>query len=125
MTKIEVAEHYLSFLEKGEVDKVIALFTDNGIVESPLYGVLPAREFYRVLAEDTNASELQLDGVFSENNSNRISVLFKYIWTLKNNTKVEFKVVDILEFSSENKIEKLIIIYDTIEARKILAASKS
>jgi hypothetical protein len=40
MTKEEVAQNYLSFLEKNEVDKVVSLFASDGIVESPLCGTI-------------------------------------------------------------------------------------
>ncbi len=120
MTKEEVAHQYLSFLEKGEVDNVVDLFTDDGIVESPLYGVKPARTFYKLLSEDTSSSELKFDGVFFENNTNRISLLFDYKWSLKNGKVIEFKVVDIIELTTENKIKKLAIIYDTVGARNLI-----
>ncbi|WP_298316078.1 nuclear transport factor 2 family protein [uncultured Aquimarina sp.] len=120
MTKEEVAKKYLFFLEKGEMKNVVDLFTQDGVVESPLYGVLSAEEFYKALSEDTNSSKLRYDGLFFEKNTNRISLLFDYVWELKNSKTVEFKVVDILELTPENKIKKLIIIYDTINARNLL-----
>ncbi|WP_378173444.1 nuclear transport factor 2 family protein [Aquimarina sp. SS2-1] len=125
MTKEEVAKKYLSFLEKGEMDKVIGLFTDNGVVISPLYGALPATEFYRKLSEDTASSRLNFDDLFYEKNTNRISLLFDYNWTLKNKKKVKLKVVDILELTSENKIQKLTIIYDTVQSRKMVEELKN
>ncbi len=120
MTKEEVAQKYLSFLEKGGEDKIIDLFTDSGIVVSPLYGVLSAKEFYKTLLADTKSSELHFDGLFFEKNTNRISLLFDYKWTFKNNEQVDFKVVDVLELTSQNKIEKLTIIYDTVNTRNLL-----
>ncbi|WP_299437098.1 nuclear transport factor 2 family protein [uncultured Aquimarina sp.] len=120
MTKEEVAKKYLSFLERGEIDNVINLFVDEGIVVSPLYGVLPATEFYKSLSEDTTSSKLLFDGLFFEKNTNRISLLFDYVWTLKNGKVVEFKVVDILELTPENKIKKLTIIYDTVNTRSLI-----
>ena len=47
MNKNQVATSYLQFLENGEIDKVIQLFDENGIVESPIYGVKKASVFYR------------------------------------------------------------------------------
>lgn len=120
MTKEEVAKKYLFFLEKGEMKNVVDLFIQDGVVESPLYGALSAEEFYKALSEDTSSSKLRYDGLFFEKNTNRISLLFDYVWELKNSKTVEFKVVDILELTPENKIKKLIIIYDTINARNLL-----
>ncbi|WP_108804046.1 nuclear transport factor 2 family protein [Aquimarina sp. Aq107] len=119
MTKEEVAKRYLFLLEKGDVPKVVDLFTDDGIVVSPLYGTLSAAKFYKDLSEDTNSSKLHLDGIFLEKDTNRLSLLFDYEWILKNNEKVNFKVVDILDLSEDNKIQKLTIIYDTVNSRRL------
>ena len=120
MTKEEIAKEYLSFLEKGEIDKVIQLFTEDGIVVSPVYGTMVAKEFYYALAADTKASKLNFDGLFVEENSNRISILFDYHWTLKSDEIIKFKVVDVIELTCDNKIEKLTIIYDTVNVRNAL-----
>ncbi len=119
ITKEEVAKKYLFYLEKSEMDRVINLFTKDGVVTSPLYGTQPAKTFYKKLADDTNSSKLKFDGLFFEENSNRISLLFDYQWELKNGKKVEFKVVDIIELNVEHKIKKLTIIYDTIHSKPV------
>lgn len=120
MNKTEVANKYLEHLENGNIEKVIDLFNENGIVESPIYGIKKANLFYRELNNDTSNSKLHLKGIFEQNNSNDLALYFTYKWTLKNNKTVEFDVVDIIEFDSENKIIKLKIIYDTVIARKLV-----
>ncbi|SHI55666.1 nuclear transport factor 2 family protein [Algibacter luteus] len=120
MNKKEIAKDYITHLENGNIAQVIALFNQNGIVDSPLYGIKKADEFYLELNSDTSNSELSLLGVFEENNSNKLALYFTYKWTLKNNQRVEFDVVDIIEFDSQNKISKLKIIYDTVIARKFV-----
>ncbi|SHI37471.1 nuclear transport factor 2 family protein [Aquimarina spongiae] len=120
MTKEEVAHNYLDFLQNGDIDQIVELFTDNGVVVSPLYGTKPAKDFYTVLKNDTNRSILRFDGLFFEEDTNRISLLFDYYWEISNGETVQFKVVDIIELSPENKIEKLTIIYDTVHSRKAI-----
>lgn len=120
MNKSEIAKKYLEHLENGNIEKVINLFSNNGIVESPIYGIKKADEFYRELNNDTSNSELFLKGIFEQNDSNNLALYFTYKWTLKNNEKVEFDVVDIIELDSENKITKLKIIYDTVISRKLV-----
>ena len=39
MKKNEIARKYLKYLEIGNTEKVIDLFNENGIVESPVYGI--------------------------------------------------------------------------------------
>jgi hypothetical protein len=120
MTKKEIANTYIHFLEKGDIENVISLFNQKGIVDSPLYGIKKATEFYHELSSDTTNSKLHLLGIFEEKDSNSIALYFTYKWTLKNNEKVEFDVVDIIEFDEHNKISKLKIIYDTVVARKLV-----
>lgn len=60
MNKSEIAKKYLEYLENGNIEKVIDLFSNNGIVESPIYGIKKADEFYRELNNDTSNSELFL-----------------------------------------------------------------
>ncbi|MDE1207153.1 nuclear transport factor 2 family protein [Tenacibaculum larymnensis] len=120
MNKSEIAKKYLEHLENGNIEKVINLFSNNGIVESPIYGIKKADKFYRELNNDTSNSELFLKGIFEQNDSNNLALYFTYKWTLKNNEKVEFDVVDIIELDSENKITKLKIIYDTVISRKLV-----
>ena len=120
MNKNEIAKKYLEYLENGNIEKVIDLFSNKGIVESPIYGIKKADVFYRELNNDTSNSELLLKGIFEQNDSNNLALYFTYKWTLKNNEKVEFDVVDIIELDSENKITKLKIIYDTVISRRLV-----
>lgn len=120
ITKKEVAIKYIDFLEKGNIKDLLKLFTKNGIVDSPVYGVKNANTFYNELNNDTTNSKLNLKGIFEENDSNKLALYFNYKWTLKNNNQVEFDVVDVIEFNESNKINKLKIIYDTVKSRKMV-----
>jgi len=120
MNKKEIAKEYIKHLENGNIGQVLALFNQNGMVDSPLYGIKKADEFYLELNSDTANSELSLLGIFEESDSNNLALYFTYKWTLKNNQIVEFDVVDIIEFDNQNRISKLKIIYDTVLARKLV-----
>ena len=120
MNKKVIANKYLDYLENGNIEQVIELFNEKGIVDSPIYGIKKADEFYRELNNDTSNSELNLHGIFEEKDSNMLALYFTFKWTLKNNRIVEFDVVDIIEFDSLNKIRKLKIIYDTVLARELV-----
>ena len=120
MNKIDVAKKYLELLESGNVEGVIGLFNENGIVESPIYGIKKAVDFYRDLKNDTSNSELHLNRIFEQIDSDNLAIHFTYGWTLKNNQKVEFEVVDIIDFDSQNKIKNLKIIYDTVNSRRLV-----
>ena len=120
MTKKEICTHYIELLEKGEIEQLLSLFNKDGMVDSPIYGQRKAADFYHDLTNDTSNSQLQLLGIFEENESNQVALYFNYKWTLKNNEIVNFDVVDIIEFDDQNKISKLKIIYDTVVARELV-----
>lgn len=121
MTKEEIAKMYISHLEKGNTEQIIALFSKDGMVDSPIYGFKKASDFFKELKEDTISSELDIQGIFEEKETNRMALYFNYNWTLKNKKSVNFDVVDIIEFDHENKINKLKIIYDTVISRKLIS----
>jgi hypothetical protein len=125
MTKSEVAKAYLGYLQNGDVEAVISLFTSDGIVVSPVYGTKVASVFYHELNNDTSQSQLDLKGIFEETDSNNIALYFTYNWTLQNNEKVTFDVVDIIELNSKNNIQKLTIIYDTVISRRLVKELRS
>ena len=125
MTKKEIAEQYIECLEKGEIEKIIKLFSKKGQVTSPIYGTILASDFYKELNEDTFSSKLKLKGIFEAEDSNQIAINFNYKWTLKNKSRVEFDAVDIIEFDKNNKIEHLQIIYDTVKSRVLVHGLKN
>ncbi|GGG57373.1 hypothetical protein GCM10011414_29020 [Croceivirga lutea] len=124
MTKTTIAKAYLKHLENGDFEKVVALFNENGMVESPIYGLKKAVDFYSNLSADTSASKLHFKAIFEEKTRNHFALYFAYEWTLKNNEQVKFDVVDIIELDSDNKIAQLKIIYDTVVARGIIEKLK-
>ncbi|MEM7573042.1 MAG: nuclear transport factor 2 family protein [Bacteroidota bacterium] len=120
MTKKEVAKTYLERLAAGDIAAIIALFAPDGKVQSPIYGLQSAQNFYRELAADTRESRLELLGIFETSQDNRLALYFNYHWLMANGEEVHFEVVDILQFNAQNQIEELRIIYDTAQARKKL-----
>ncbi len=114
---VEIARNYIDLLEKGDIRGVISLFSNSGVVHSPIYGKKTAIDFYTDLAADTTDSKLTLNGIFEEPNSSRVALYFNYEWTLKNGEIVNFDVVDIIVFDDEGKISELRIIYDTVQSR--------
>jgi hypothetical protein len=122
MSKKEIAKKYIEYLEQGNTEDIIDLFSTNGQVTSPIYGTKLASSFYNNLNEDTLNIKLIINGIFEEDSLNRIALYFEYNWTLKNKKNVTFDVVDIIEFNANNKITHLHIIYDTVKSRGFVSA---
>ena len=112
-------EEYLKQLEAGNAEKIAALFDENGIVNSPLYGKRPAKDFFKSLFSDTTKSKLTLLNIFNSEDKPHVYALhFKYEWTLKNGQETGFECVDVFEFNTHGKIREMTIIYDTYKTRE-------
>ena len=104
------AEHAL-----GDLDAILALFRPGATVHSPLYGPLPAPEFYPRLLADTGRSELPLRGVAQD--GPLVSIWFRFDWTLPSGSAADFECVDMLELDEDGLITELHIFYDTATNR--------
>lgn len=103
---------YLTALEHSDLPGVLALFSDEGIVNSPLYGSLPAHEFYPKLFADTSRSKLTLRRVLQDAPS-ATAFWFDFDWTLADGSLAPFTVIDLAELDQNGQIEVLHIVYDT------------
>jgi hypothetical protein len=59
----ELAEACLDALGRADLTMMLSLFSDGALVHSPLYGAVPASEFFPSLFGDTAESRLTLRGV--------------------------------------------------------------
>lgn len=116
---MHLVDEYLSAVEAADLDRVLALFAEGGMVESPLYGTLPATEFYPKLFRDTASSRLTHRATMTGRGpkGDVVSFWFDFDWTLADGTPAPFTVVDVVELDAAGRIERLHIIYDTAPLR--------
>lgn len=112
-----VANAYLEYLEKADLNGLLALFTPQAEVLSPLYGRQSATEFYQKLFADTNESVLHLKDLLVNPENSSGCIFFTYSWTLANGEVVSFDVIDYLTLDSSGQIGFLQIVYDTVQSR--------
>jgi hypothetical protein len=110
-----IAATYLTALENEDVDTVLALFRPGALVHSPLYGSMPARQFYPSLFTDTRRARLHLYGVAE--GDHLTAIWFRFDWTLPSGQPAGFDCVDMLTLDDDALIRELHIIYDTITVR--------
>jgi ketosteroid isomerase-like protein len=111
-----LVDRYLDGLNTGDVDLLLTLFTPDGTVDSPLYGLMPARDFYPALFEDTARSVVTLRTSLVSDDLSTIAFWFDFDWTLADGSPAPFTVVDVAELR-DGRISALHILYDTYPVR--------
>jgi SnoaL-like domain len=124
---MDICTRYLAAMNASNLEAVLALFTPEAVVHSPLYGACPAREFFTGLFADTQRSVTTLTRVFdSSQDGAALALQFHYVWTMASGKAFEFEVVDVFELSPDRaQFCKLTIIYDTAHLRGEFTALRS
>ena len=81
----ELAEAYLGALGRADLTAILSLFGAGAVVHSPLYGPVPACEFFPALFGDTAESRLTLRGVTqgtAADGTPLVSIWFHFDWQL-------------------------------------------
>lgn len=120
----EIINAYLKALEAGDYPAIVALFAEDALVNSPLYGEKNARDFFRELLEDTDHAVLTPLRIFTNPDSSSGAAYFLYEWILDNGRHASFHVVDIFDFNEAGKIQILNIVYDTALTRPAYEAQQ-
>lgn len=108
---------YLTAMAAGDLAGVLACFTDDGKVSSPVYGGVPVADFYRRLFADTASAEVELRTIFTA--EHQLAAHFAYRWVLHSGARTHTDLVDIFDFTpGSNKISHLQIIFDTAKIGK-------
>ena len=116
---------YLRALNAADGELALSLFADDAVVHSPLYGRLPARDFYPALFADTSRANLTLKSVMSgkdQAGKTTVSFWFHFDWRLPSGSAAPFDVVDVATLGPAGKITELHIVYDTVDVRPVFEA---
>lgn len=112
-------KQYLEHLGNNDATALVELFSAQGLVFSPLYGIRPATDFYAKLAADTAESKLTYRNHFVAPDGSA-ALYFSFAWTLADGKKTSFECVDLFKFDDAGLITELRIIYDTHKTRGLL-----
>ncbi len=109
---------YFAALTAGDMDRVIALFADDGAVVSPFLGTLPARAFFEKLGKASAQSSLTVHDVLIGTAGETGAAHFRYDWTLADGSKISFEGVDHFTFAPDLRFRMMRIYYDTHPLRQ-------
>ncbi|PMS15508.1 polyketide cyclase [Trinickia dabaoshanensis] len=114
----ETISQYLTLLEQGDTEGIVALFTEDAQIYSPFLGWMTPAPFFTKVREASGQSRITpIDTLVSISGNARAIGYFTYDWGLKDGTQVSFDCCDVFDFSDDGRIRKMTIIYDTYPIR--------
>lgn len=120
---VDTVRTYLQHLNASNTAGLISVFEEDGIVHSPFLGTMKASDFFQKLAQASSASVITLIDLFASvqpgSDDVRVAAYFRYDWTLKDGSVVDFTCVDIFTFrQGSTRIQEMRIVYDTHPLRE-------
>lgn len=122
----ELVDTYLRALRTFDADLAVSLFAAGGVVNSPLYGPMPATRFYPALFADTGDARLTLRSVMrgvDQTGTPTVGFWFHFDWRLPTGVAAPFEVVDVARLDGDGRILELAIVYDTVDVRPAFEAA--
>jgi hypothetical protein len=115
---------YITAIDAGDLDGLLALFTPSAMVHSPLYSSVISPEFFQEMFAKSGNSKGNLLGVLGRGQTAAgrplIAFWFRFDWVLASGTHAPFDVVDLCEIDDQGRITNLNIVYDTATVRPFL-----
>lgn len=111
MMAAERVKRYVDALEAGDLEGILALFSPDATVRSPLQGLQDARRFYTRLLAATKESRIAiLMTLHSEDDA--VAAHLRYDWTLRDGSQETFECVDLFRIGDDGRFGELKIFYD-------------
>ena len=111
-----VLQRYMTALDQSDYATVKGLFAPQAKVLSPFLGEMPADAFFDRLAEASARNVITpIDIFLSTSDQRHATAYFQYDWTVRDGTRITFKVMDLFTFEPNggDRVVYLDLIYDT------------
>ncbi len=106
---------YLATAEAGDLEALLANFTDDATATSPISGTQPVRDFYANVMRITSARSMALKQIFiGTSDAAHAAIHFAYTRTVGSGEPATIECVDVFELTPDlGKFTSVRIIYDT------------
>ncbi|MFA0809929.1 nuclear transport factor 2 family protein [Microbulbifer epialgicus] len=110
---------YLSALEKGDLEALLALFTKDAMVFSPIFGECRVVDFYSYVIKATKDRSMTLKNIMlGVVDPNQVAVYVSYTRAVENNKPATIDTVDVFDLAADlSAFSSVTIIYDTAPVR--------
>jgi hypothetical protein len=120
IAKVEkLCRSYLTAMESGDLEALLANFADDATATSPIFGRQPARDFYSYVMRVTSARSMALKTIFiGASEPSRAAIHVAYTRTVESGKSATIEVVDVFDLTEDHsKFTAVTIIYDTAPVR--------
>ena len=116
-SRADIVTTYFERLTASDNAGIIALFAEDGTVESPVLGTMDAAPFFETLGDASEQNVLTVHCIMSSDDDRFFAAHFTYDWTLSGGGDVTFDGVDLFEFNDDDQLASMKIFYDTHPTR--------
>ena len=116
--RVAFVQRYFELMTASDIEGIIDMFEQDGIVISPFLGTMAARDFYRKLGNASQASKLTVFDVLLGNAGGSAAAHFEYDWLLASGDRLIFRGIDYFRFGPSDKFASMEIFYDTHPLRE-------
>lgn len=121
--KRKIVTNYLEKLESRDLEGLLALFTPESVVHSPMYGKNSARKFYTDFFADSKETNVTLLGFLDQGQGTDgrplVGYWARFDWILASGAHAPFDVVVVMELNDQDRIDALHIVMDTAFIRGV------
>ena len=90
---------------------VLACFTPDAVIVSPVYGEVPVRRFYETLIADTVRASIDVKALYrSEERPGQWIAHFGYVWIRRDQPDMDTELIDLFELDPSGLLARLRIV---------------
>jgi hypothetical protein len=127
MYTFELSLQYRKAVKERDLEAVLALFSSNAVIATPLKGSCDARIYHEWFFGTIKKSTVKVINAFQAlNNEICLAVLADYEWLMYDDKVIKFSGMSVFDFTPDKrKIKKMSTFYDTSIVRPQLVAQGS
>ena len=118
--KVEaLCRRYVSAMESGDLEALLAVFSEDATAVSPIFGKQPVRDFYGYVLRVTGHREMALKTIcLGATEPARAAIHMAYTRTVAGGAPATIEAVDVFELTADgDRFASVTIIYDTAPVR--------
>ncbi|WP_444921629.1 nuclear transport factor 2 family protein [Microbulbifer sp. CnH-101-G] len=111
----QLCYQYIAAVEQGNLEALLALFTPNASVYSPIFGECSVKSFYSYIFRSISNRTMVLRNIlYGGVKTNQVAIYLSYTRSVEGRDPATIDVVDLFDFTDDfSAFSSVKIIYDT------------